>query len=367
MSEKKKQVLVTGGAGYIGSHTAKALAARGFVPVTYDNLVNGHRWAVRWGPFVHGDIADKTRLLQVIEQYQISAVIHFAAFAYVGDSMKQPGIYFENNVSKSLTLLDAIIESDIRHFVFSSSCATYGTPVQMPIREVTRQQPVNPYGETKLILEQALRWYGDVYKLSWAALRYFNAAGADPDCEIGEAHYPETHLIPLILEAAKTGGIVDVFGSDYPTPDGTCVRDYIHVSDLADAHVRMLVNLMEGGKSIKLNLGTGQGHSVNEVIAMVELITGREVNRRVGPRRMGDPAILVADPSLAQEVLAWRPAHSSLESIISSAWRWHIRDVKHSDRLLQPAIVGTNNVSIMSGKGETETLSAAVSSHVMGD
>jgi UDP-glucose-4-epimerase GalE len=338
MSEYKKHVLVTGGAGYIGSHTAKALASKGYVPVTYDSLVNGHRWAVRWGPFIEGDIGDRAKLVETMHRYEVSAVIHFAAFAYVGESMRQPRPYFDNNVTKSLALLDAIAETGVRPFVFSSSCATYGTPAQMPIREETPQHPVNPYGETKLVIERALRWYGAAYDVPWAALRYFNAAGADLNGEIGEAHFPETHLIPLILKAASSGGTVDIYGDDYPTPDGTCVRDYIHVSDLAEAHVRTLEHLLDGARSITLNLGTGHGHSVSQVIGMVEQITGRKVSRRAVPRRAGDPAVLVADPSLAQKVLAWSAARSSLESIISSAWSWHSKSAIYLDRPTQAAV-----------------------------
>jgi UDP-arabinose 4-epimerase len=319
-------ILVTGGAGYIGSHAAKALANRGYIPVTYDSLVNGHRWAVRWGPFLEGDIGDKAMLLETMHRYEPIAVIHFAAFAYVGESMKRPVLYFDNNVTKSLTLLDAVAAAGVRHVVFSSSCATYGTPTQMPIREDTPQNPVNPYGETKLIIERALRWYGAAYDMSWAALRYFNAAGADPSGELGEVHTPETHLIPLVLDSTMGGKAVDVYGDDYPTPDGTCVRDFIHVSDLAEAHVRALDYLLEGGKSITLNLGTGEGSSVGQVISMVEQVTGRRVSYRAAPRRAGDPAVLVADPSLARKVLAWHPTHSGLESIIRSAWKWHSQE-----------------------------------------
>jgi len=326
MSENAKHVLVTGGAGYIGSHTAKALANSGFIPVTYDSLVYGHRWAVRWGPFVKGDIGNKAKLLETIRRYEISAVIHFAAFAYVGESMKRPELYFDNNVTKSLVLLDAVAEAGVHHVVFSSSCAIYGAPARMPITEDTLQLPVNPYGETKLIVERALRWYGVAHDISWTALRYFNAAGADLDGELGEVHSPETHLIPLVLDSALGRRTVEVYGDDYPTPDGTCVRDYIHVSDLAEAHVRALDYLMKGGMSIALNLGTGDGHSVRQVIDVVEQVTSRKVPHRVAPRRAGDPAVLVADPSLAGKVLAWHPQHSRLESIVGSAWKWHSKE-----------------------------------------
>lgn len=322
-----RDILVIGGAGYIGSHTAKALARRGFVPVTYDSLVNGHRWAVRWGPLVEGDMGDKAKLLETIRRYEINAIIHFAAFAYVGESMRRPEIYFDNNVTKSLALLDTIVEAGVSHVVFSSSCATYGMPAQMPIKEDTPQLPVNPYGETKLIIERALSWYGAAHGFSWTALRYFNAAGADPDGELGEVHSPETHLIPLVMDSALGRRTVEVYGDDYPTPDGTCVRDYIHVSDLAEAHVQALDYLMKDGKSIALNLGTGAGRSVRQVMSAVEQVTGRKVSHRIVPRRAGDPAVLVADPSLAGKVLSWHPQHSSLENIVGSAWNWHSREL----------------------------------------
>jgi len=318
---------VTGGAGYIGSHAAKALALRGIIPVTYDSLVRGHRRAVRWGPFVEGDIGDKPRLLETFRRYQIRAVFHFAGFAYVGESVKHPGRYFENNVTKSLAMLDAAVEAGVRHVIYSSSCATYGAPARMPIAEETPQLPLNPYGETKMIMERALRWYGDAHGFTWSTLRYFNAAGADNDGELGEEHFPETHLIPLVLEAASGRSTVEILGDDYPTADGTCVRDYVHVSALAEAHVKTLNYLMEGGRPISLNLGTGEGHSVRQVIEAVEKVTGRRVPFRVVSRRAGDPAVLVADSSLASKVLAWHPQFSDLENIVRSAWKWHTKEV----------------------------------------
>lgn len=327
-------VLVTGGAGYIGSHAAKALAAKGYVPVTYDNFVYGHRWAVQWGPLVEGDIRDRQKLISVLRDYEITAVLHFAAFAYVGESMLHPERYFDNNVTGSLALFDAVLAAGVRHVVFSSSCATYGTPERMPITEDTPQRPVNPYGETKLIIERALRWYGVAHPLTWTALRYFNAAGADPDGELGEMHAPETHLIPLVLDAAEGGKPVEVYGDDYPTRDGTCVRDYIHVTDLADAHVRALEYLLHGGTSIALNLGTGKGHTVREVIQAVRAATGREVPHRIAGRRPGDPAALVADPRLAETVLGWQPRHSALDSIAGSAWKWFSRQ---ATRISEPS------------------------------
>jgi len=321
-----KNVLVTGGAGYIGSHAAKALATAGYRPVTYDNLVYGNHWAVQWGPFVEGDIGDRDRLLRVFDRYDIEAVMHFAAFAYVGESMAKPALYFENNVTKSLTLLDAMDKAKIRHMVFSSTCATYGTPEAMPITEDTPQHPVNPYGETKLMVERALHWHGKANVLTSVALRYFNAAGADEDGDIGESHLPETHLIPLILDAALgRRAAIDIYGTDYPTPDGSCVRDYIHVADLADAHVRALDYLLDGGATTAVNLGTGRGYSVREVIAAVERVTGTRVPRREMARRAGDPAVLIADPSRARKLLGWRPTRSDLETIIRTAFTGHLR------------------------------------------
>lgn len=322
MSKPIKHVLVTGGAGYIGSHAAKALAARGFVPVAYDNLIYGHPWAVQWGPLVEGDVTDRAKLLDTMRRYEIAAVMHFAAFAYVGESMAKPERYFNNNVGGSLALLDAALEAGVRHVVFSSSCATYGTPQQLPITEDTPQSPVNPYGETKLIVERALRWYGAAHPLTWVSLRYFNAAGADPEGALGELHLPETHLIPLVLEAALGGSAVEIYGDDYPTRDGTCVRDYIHVSDLADAHVRALDYLFGCGASIALNLGTGEGYTVREVIQAVQAVTGRDVPHRIAPRRPGDPPVLVADPGLATRVLGWHPQYSALDTIVRTAWSW---------------------------------------------
>jgi UDP-glucose-4-epimerase GalE len=319
-----KHVLVTGGAGYIGSHACKALAQAGYVPVTYDSLVYGHREAVRWGPFVEADLGDKTRLLETLRRYDVQAVMHFAAFAYVGESMTKPQIYFHNNVGNTLTLLDAMLEADVRRIVFSSTCATYGIPEKVPMDESTPQRPINPYGETKLMMERALFWYGQAYGINSVSLRYFNAAGADPDGETGEAHDPETHLIPLVLDAAiGRRPQVDVYGTDYPTRDGTAVRDYIHVTDLAEAHVKAIEYLEKGGATTAINLGTGDGHTVKEVIDAAEKVTGRKVPRREVDRRAGDPPALVADAKRANEVLGWRPRMSDLETIVGTAWKWH--------------------------------------------
>jgi UDP-arabinose 4-epimerase len=319
-----KSILVTGGAGYIGSHACKALAKAGYEPVAYDNLVYGHREAVRWGPFIEGDLADKLLLAETIRRHNIAAVMHFAAFAYVGESVEKPEKYFHNNVVNSLGLMEVMKETGVGSIVFSSTCATYGLPETMPIREDTPQRPVNPYGETKLMIERALHWFGIAHGLRHVALRYFNAAGADPEGEIGEVHQPETHLIPLILDAALgRRAQIDIFGTDYPTPDGSAIRDYIHVQDLADAHVRALRYLEDGGVSRALNLGTGEGHSVKDTIAAARRITGRPIPSRETSRRPGDPPALVADPSLARNILGWNPAFASLDDIIGTAWAWH--------------------------------------------
>lgn len=323
MSQK---ILVTGGAGYIGSHACKALAQAGFTPIAYDNLIYGHREAVRWGPLIEADIADRSRLAETIRRHDITAVMHFAAFAYVGESMTKPEIYFRNNLVNTIGLLDEMLAAGVRHIVFSSTCATYGTPERVPITEDTPQLPVNPYGESKLMVERALHWYAQAHGITYAALRYFNAAGADPAGEIGEDHSPETHLIPLILDAAiGRRPQIDIYGTDYATPDGTAVRDYIHVQDLAEAHVAAIGHLMRGGTSLRLNLGTGAGHSVREVIDTAERVTGRPVPRREVARRPGDPPSLVADPSRARELLGWTARMSDLDSILRTAWAWHTR------------------------------------------
>ena len=319
-----KTILVTGGAGYIGSHACKALAKAGYEPVAYDNLVYGHRESVKWGPLIEGDLADRTLLAETICRYNIAAVIHFAAYAYVGESVEKPEKYFQNNVVNSFGLMEVLQQTGVKSIVFSSTCATYGLPEQMPIREETPQKPVNPYGETKLMIEKALYWFGVAHGLKYVALRYFNAAGADPDGEIGECHDPETHLIPLILDAAMgRRAQIDVFGTDYPTPDGSAVRDYIHVQDLAEAHVRALNYLELGGDSVALNLGTGIGHSVRETIEAARRITGRPIHARETARRAGDPPVLVADATRARETLGWTPQLASLDRIIGTAWDWH--------------------------------------------
>jgi UDP-arabinose 4-epimerase len=317
-------ILIVGGAGYIGSQTAKAVAKAGLAPVVFDNLVYGHEWAVKWGPLVRGDLADRASLADVMKRHQVDAVIHFAAYAYVGESVTNPRKYFGNNVTGSLNLLDAMLDAGVRDVVFSSTCATYGEPIKVPIAEDHPQTPVNPYGETKLAVEKMLHWYSQAYGIRYAALRYFNAAGADPDGEVGETHDPETHLIPLAIEAAVGTGELSIFGTDYATPDGTAIRDYIHVADLADAHVRALAKLRDGTAALKLNLGTGRGHSVREVIAAVGKVTGKPVRSREVGRRAGDPPSLVADARKAGEVLGWTPRFAGLDGIVEHAFRWRL-------------------------------------------
>ena len=318
------RILVTGGAGYIGSHTTKVLARSGFQPVVLDNLEIGHRWAVRWGPLVVGDLANTSLLQELLQEYRVEAVIHFAAHADVSESVANPRKYFRNNVANTLNLLEAMLDNGVRHIVFSSSCASYGLPESVPLREDHPQRPVNPYGESKWFIERVLDWYGQAYGLNWISLRYFNAAAADPEGEIGGEHEPETHLIPLVIQAALgQRPFVEIFGTDYPTPDGTAIRDYVHVTDLAEAHVRALRYLANGGSSMALNLGTGQGHSVREVIQAVERVSGRHFPVRETGRRPGDPPALVADASRAAQVLGWRPRYPELDSLVEHAWRWH--------------------------------------------
>jgi UDP-arabinose 4-epimerase len=318
-------ILIVGGAGYIGSQTAKRVAQAGLEPVVFDNLVYGHKWAVKWGPLIEGDLSDRALIKRVLEEHAVTAVVHFAAYAYVGESVTNPRKYFRNNVAGTINLLDAMIDADVRDIVFSSTCATYGDPQQVPIAEDHPQNPVNPYGETKLVVEKMLRWYGRAYGLRFAALRYFNAAGADPDGEVGEDHAPETHLIPLAIEAALGGKGLEIFGTDYPTPDGTAIRDYIHVQDLADAHVAALDKLRDGAAALFVNLGTGRGHSVREVIAAVEKVTGKKVAARESGRRAGDPPALVADARFAADVLGWKARIPNIEAIVEHAWRWRQR------------------------------------------
>jgi len=313
-------ILVTGGAGYIGSHAARALRCSGYEVVLYDNLSTGFRRLAQGFELVEGDIADEAALRPMLAR--VDAVMHFAAHAYVGESVENPRKYFQNNVVAALSLLNCAMNAGIRRFVFSSTCAVYGIPERIPITELTPREPVNPYGASKLFFENALEAYSRAYGLRSVSLRYFNAAGADDSGEIGELHDPETHLIPLALAAStEDGPELQIFGSDYPTADGTCVRDYIHVNDLADAHVRALQHLEKGGDSLAINLGTGRGHSVLELIQAAEKTTGRPVRRKIGARRPGDPPVLVADPAKAQKVLGWA-AKRNLADIVSGAWIW---------------------------------------------
>ncbi|MCC7096492.1 MAG: UDP-glucose 4-epimerase GalE [Thermomonas sp.] len=319
-------VLVTGGAGYIGSHACKALAIAGFTPVAYDNLEHGHAEAVRWGPLEQGDLADRARLDAVIAQHKPVAAMHFAAYAYVGESVTNPGKYYRNNVGGSLNLLEALRDHGIDACVFSSTCATYGVPQHLPLTEDHPQKPINPYGASKLVVERMLADFDAAHGLRSMRLRYFNAAGADPDGETGEVHDPETHLIPLVLDAAAgTRPAITVFGTDYATPDGTCIRDYIHVSDLADAHVLALRALLEGAASAAYNLGNGKGFSVREVIDCAQRVTGREIAVSEGERRPGDPPVLVGDATRIRNELHWLPKLADLDAIITTAWRWHTR------------------------------------------
>jgi UDP-arabinose 4-epimerase len=320
------KVLVTGGAGFIGSHACKALAKAGHTPVSFDNLSTGHRDAVKWGPLEIGDIRDPEAVDRALEAHQPDLVMHFAALAYVGESVRDPAIYYDTNVSGALTLLRGMHRRGVARFIFSSTCATYGVPHALPISETTPQAPINPYGYTKLVVEKMLADFERAYGLKWAALRYFNAAGADPDGELGERHDPETHALPLAIWAALgQGPSFQLFGDDYPTPDGSAVRDYVHVSDLADAHVKAADYLAGGGASRAFNLATGVGTSVLELIAAVEKVTGRPVPLIRGPRRPGDPPALWAEARPARQVLGWTPRFMSIEPMVETAARWYAR------------------------------------------
>jgi UDP-arabinose 4-epimerase len=318
------RVLVTGGAGYIGSHTSKALKAAGFLPVALDNLVYGSRRAVQWGPLVEANFWDGAALQRIFDDYAPAAVVHFAAYAYVGESVIHPDKYYDNNVVGTIRMLDRLKTLGRPPIIFSSSCATYGIPTTLPITEDHPQRPINPYGNSKAMVERIIADYGHAYGFRHAVLRYFNAAGADADGDIGEDHEPETHLVPLVIQAAlgQRAGI-DVYGTDYPTVDGTAVRDYTHVSDLASAHVLSVQHLLSGGPSLTVNLGSGKGHTVRQVIAAVEKESGLKVPARFAPRRPGDPAALFADISHAADVLGWKPVASELPHIVRTALEWH--------------------------------------------
>ncbi len=326
-------VLVTGGAGYIGSHVCKALSKAGYIPVSYDNLSRGNAWAVKWGPLERGDICDTSRLSEVMAKHQPIAVMHFAAYCYVGESVAEPALYYATNVGGTLSLLEVMRRYHINKFVLSSTCATYGFPRAVPISENHPQEPTSPYGASKLMVERVLKDFATAYNLAWISLRYFNAAGADPAGEIGEAHAPETHLIPLALHAAATGREpLTVFGNDYPTADGTAIRDYVHVTDLASAHLMALEHLMSGGESLALNLGTERGHSVLEVITAVERICGRKVPLAYGPKRPGDSSVMVADATKARATLGWRPEFPEIEAMVRTAWQWKNRLIAEAIR-----------------------------------
>ncbi|QDV65022.1 UDP-glucose 4-epimerase [Crateriforma conspicua] len=316
-------VLVVGGAGYIGSHAVRLLLDAGHQVVVYDNLSRGHSEAVPAGMLVEGDVADRAKLVQVLKDKHIDAVMHFAAFALVNESVNDPALYYRNNVIAALELLEAMREADVKKIVFSSTTATYGEPDTIPIPETTPQNPINPYGFTKLVIEKALADYAAAYGFAYAALRYFNAAGARPDGTIGEDHDPESHIIPIVLQVALgQREFITIFGDDYPTPDGTCIRDYIHVNDLGDAHLKALEKL-EPGKGICVNLGTGKGTSVREIVEACREVTGHPIPEKMGERRAGDPPELVADASMARQVLGWEPKYNDAKSIVETAWAWH--------------------------------------------
>ena len=319
-----KNILIVGGAGYIGSHMAKYLSTRNYRPIVLDNLVYGHREAVKYGPFFEGSMNDSSLLQEIFSGYPISAVMHFAAFCYVGESVEDPAKYYQNNVANTLDLLEVMIEKNVGNFIFSSSCASYGEPLEMPITEEHPQKPISPYGRTKLMVEEILDDFKEAYGLQSVSLRYFNAAGADPEGELGEDHNPETHLIPLVLKTALgQRPCIDIFGDDYPTSDGTCIRDYIHIEDLAQAHLLALERLLAGRPGGQYNLGNAKGYSVKQVIEIARSITGKEIPTRVIERRPGDPAVLISSSQKAINHLGWKPEFPDLETIVETAWAWH--------------------------------------------
>jgi UDP-glucose 4-epimerase len=319
-----KNILIVGGAGYIGSHINKALNKIGYNTIVFDNFSTGHRDFVKWGKLIEGDLSDYDLLCRVMKENDIDCVMHFAAFAYVGESVSNPKKYYINNVQNTITLLNAMIECKVDKFIFSSSCAVFGEPKELPITEETPKAPINPYGKTKLMVENILEDYSTAYGLKYIALRYFNAAGADPDIEVGEDHTPETHLIPLVLDAAiGKRPEITVFGDDYNTPDGTCVRDYIHVNDLADAHIKAYEYLINGGESDAFNLGNGIGYSINDIIETSRKVTGKEITVKQGERRPGDPPSLYSSSAKIKRLLNWEPKFNNIDQIISTAWEWH--------------------------------------------
>lgn len=316
-------ILVTGGAGYVGSHTARLLDRAGHDVWVYDNLTTGHRRAAPTGRLIEGDLGDRQKLVDVLASKRMDAVFHFAASALVGESVAHPDRYYQNNVVSTLNLLEAMRATSVRKIIFSSTTATYGVPAKVPISEDERQDPINPYGFTKLVIEHALADYAHAYDFAYAALRYFNAAGASPDGDLGEDHKPESHLIPIVLQVALgQRDNITIFGDDYPTPDGTCIRDYVHVNDLGQAHIQALARL-QPGEGICVNLGTGRGYSVRELIEACRQITGHTIPEVIGPRRPGDPPELVADASRARTVLDWQPKFTTIEEIVETAWKWH--------------------------------------------
>lgn len=320
-------ILITGGAGYIGSHTNKMLSQKGYKTIVFDNLERGHLDFVKWGEFFKGDLRNIEDIEEVFRQYSFKAVIHFAAYAYVGESVENPDMYYENNVLGTLNLLKVMKKYKVKNIIFSSSCATYGIPQKIPITESTPQEPINPYGKSKLFSENMIKDFAESFGLKYVILRYFNAAGADLEGEVGELHHPETHLIPLAIYSAL--GKIDrlqVFGRDYPTKDGTCIRDYIHVFDLADAHIKSLEYLLDGGSSEVFNVGIGTGFSVQEVIEAVNKVTAKKVNYEYSSRRPGDPPMLVASKEKISKVLKWQPRFTHIEQIIQSAYNWHVKN-----------------------------------------
>ena len=336
MKNKKKVVLVTGGAGYIGSHTCKKLSESGFYPVCFDNLVSGHRGAVQWGPLEIGDVRDKERLIAVLSAYNPVAIMHFAALIQVGESVVRPDIFYDNNVYGSYCLLEAARACNVKHMVFSSTAAVYGNPRASFLDETHPLLPINPYGQTKLMMENMIRDYARAYGLQYAILRYFNAAGADPDNNIGTAYKKDTHLIPLLMRVASGHqSAIQIYGTDYPTHDGTAVRDYVHVTDLADAHVRALKKIMTAKESLTLNLGTNHGMSVKEVITAARRVTAISIPCIEQERRAGDPPILVADAGRARHILEWKPVYSDISTIVQTAWNWKQKQV--AQFILRPA------------------------------
>ncbi len=317
-------ILVVGGAGYIGSHMCKHLSKHGYLPVVLDNLSRGHEKAVKWGPFIEGSISDRNILKRVFSAHRIDAVMHYAAYCYVGESVTDPSMYYQNNLGDTICLLSAMVEAEVKKIVFSSSCAVYGEPKEIPITENHPQNPINPYGRTKYMVEQVLDDFKYAYGVESVSLRYFNAAGADPEGELGEDHNPETHLIPLTIQAAAgKREEIRIYGNDYPTRDGTCIRDYIHVEDLAESHLLALKRLLSGKGGGIYNLGNGVGYSVREVIDITKRITGKYIKDRVADRRDGDPAVLVGSSDKAKIELGWKPRIPDLESIVKTAWHWH--------------------------------------------